>query len=170
MSFSKKDKEFMKIAIKEAKSTFKKGNFPIGAVLVINGKLIGSEKNRLYSRKDWFSHAENNLLQKYSKLILKESGKGSITELFTTLEPCLMCFGSSVLHGISRIIFACPDPYGGVTNLNKKMFTKFYRDRWPKINGGLLKKESHKLMMKFLGSKDTVDIKEILEVYKKIKF
>jgi len=169
MVFSKKDKEFMGLALKEAKSTLKKGNFPIGAVLVINDKLIGVERNRVYTRKNWFSHAENILLQKYSKLILKEFEKNSKIELFTTLEPCFMCFGSSVLQGISRIVYACPDPYGGVTNLDKRIFTKFYKNRWPKIEKGLLKKDSYDLMIKFLKSKNSKDMREILKVYKKIK-
>ena len=169
MAFSNKDKEIMNLALAEAKLTGSKGNFPIAAALAINGDLVDLGKNLLHTEGNWYSHAENTLIQKNSKLILEEKKKGSLVELFSTLEPCFMCFGTSLLHRIPRVVFACPDPYGGVASLNKGNFPVFYRNRWPQVEGGLLAKESYGLMMDFLRSKNTPEFKEILEVYERMK-
>lgn len=169
MGFLLKDKEIMSLALNEAKEAGKQGNFPIGSALVINRNLVDVGRNQLYVNKDWYSHAENRLIEKYSKLILEETKKGSLVELFATLEPCFMCFGTSLLHRIPRVVFGCPDPYGGIVSLNKENFPIFYKSRWPKIESGLLAKESYELMVGFLKGKDTQEFREMLWVYEKIK-
>ncbi len=169
MSFSDKDKEIMGFALEEAKSTLKDGNFPIGAALTINDNLIGVGRNLLHTNEDWYSHAENNLIQKYSKLIMDETKKGSRVELFSTIEPCLMCFGTSLLHRIPRVVFACPDPHGGIATLEKNNFPLVYRDRWPKIERGLLAKDSQELMINFLEGKDTKIFNQMLSAYRNMK-
>ncbi len=169
MPFSQKDKEIMFLALDEAKKAGIQGNFPIGGALAINGNLIDVGRNQLYTNGDWYSHAENKLIEKYSKLILKETKKGSSIELYTTLEPCFMCFGTSLLHRIPKITFGCPDPYGGVANLNKNNFPIFYKDKWPEIRMGLFAKESYELLLSFFASKDTPEFKEMFNTYKNLK-
>jgi tRNA(adenine34) deaminase len=158
----------MNLALNEAREAGKQGNFPIGSVLTINQDIIGVGRNQLYTNGDWNSHAENTLIEKYSKLILKEKKKESSIELYTTLEPCFMCFGTSLLHRIPKITFGCPDPYGGVASLDKKHFPIFYRDRWPEIRKGLLAKESYDLLLSFFASKNTPVFKEMFNTYKNL--
>lgn len=160
----------MNLALKEAQKTGEKGNFPIGSALTINKELIGLERNNLYTNQDWCSHAENSLIHKYSNLILTETKKGSFVELYSTLEPCFMCFGTALLHRIPRIVFGCHDPYGGITKLEQNNLPTFYKNRWPKIEGGLLAKQSYNLLVDFFKEKDTPEFREILEEYRKIKF
>lgn len=169
MYFSEKDKEIMSLALREAEEAGKQGNFPIGGALAINGNLIDVGRNQLYTNGDWYSHAENRLIEKYSKLILEETKKGSFIELYTTLEPCFMCFGTSLLHRIPKITFGCPDPYGGVASLNKDDFPIFYKDRWPEIRRGLFSKESYNLLLEFFASKDTPEFREMFNTYKNLK-
>lgn len=169
MLFSKKDQEIMTLALNEAKEAGKQGNFPIGSALTINGELIDVGRNQLYVNGDWYSHAENRLIEKYSRLILKEKNKGSSIEIYSTLEPCFMCFGTSLLHRIQNITFGCYDPYGGVASLERSNFPIFYRDRWPKIRGGLMAKESYDLLLAFFASKDTPEFKEMFNTYKNLK-
>ena len=167
MRFSKKDKIFMNIAIKEARKSFAKGNYPIGAVLVIGGKIIGKTSNSLNTDKNLFSHAEINLMQKYSSKIKKTIDSSNLKiEIYTTLEPCLMCLGSSLMHRINRIIFSCPDPRCGATKLNKKTLPKWYIKQWPKIEGGLLKEQSSELLIEYLQNKKQKFFKNILKMYK----
>ena len=78
MSFSKKDNEIMFLALSEAREAEKHGNFPIGSVLTINEDVVDVGRNQLHINGDWYSHAENRLIEKYSKLILKEKKKGSL--------------------------------------------------------------------------------------------
>jgi len=169
MYFSEKDKEIMSLALREAEEAGKQGNFPIGGALAINGNLVDVGRNQLYTNGDWYSHAENRLMEKYSKLILEETKKGSSIELYTTLEPCFMCFGTSLLHRIPKITFGCPDPYGGVASLNKDNFPIFYKDRWPEIRSGLFAKESYNLLVDFFASKDTPEFREMFNTYKNLK-
>jgi tRNA(adenine34) deaminase len=169
MSFSQKDKEIMSLALKEAEEAGKQGNFPIGAALVINRNLVDVGRNQLHTNHDWYSHAENRLIEKYSKLIMEEKKKGSSIELYTTLEPCFMCFGTSLLHRIPKITFGCLDPYGGVASLNKDNFPIFYKDRWPEIRQGLFARESYDLLLSFFYSKDTLEFREMFNTYKNLK-
>jgi tRNA(adenine34) deaminase len=169
MPFSEKDIEIMTLALNEAREAGKQGNFPIGSALTINDNLIDVGRNKLYTNGDWYSHAENRLIEKYSKLILKEKKKGSSIEIYSTLEPCFMCFGTSLLHRIPKITFGCPDPYGGVVSLKKECFPIFYRDRWPEIREGLLAKESYDLLISFFASKKTKEFREMFNIYKSLK-
>jgi tRNA(adenine34) deaminase len=169
MHFSEKDKEIMYLALKEAEEAGKQGNFPIGGALAVNGELIDVGRNQLHVNRDWYSHAENRLIEKYSKLIMKEKKKGSSIELYSTLEPCFMCFGTSLLHRIPKITFGCPDPYGGIASLNKDNFPIFYRDRWPEIRSGLMEKESYDLLLSFFASKNTKEFREMFNTYKNLK-
>jgi tRNA(Arg) A34 adenosine deaminase TadA len=169
MSFSKKDKEIMSLAINEAREAGKQGNFPIGSILTINGDVVAIGRNQLYINGDWYSHAENRLIEKHSKLILEEKKRGSSIELYSTLEPCFMCFGTSLLHRIPKITFGCPDPYGGVTSINKENFPIFYQDRWPEIRHGLMARESCDLLLSFFASKNTKEFKEMFNIYKTLK-
>lgn len=169
MNFSDRDKEIMSLALDEAKKAGKEGNFPIGSALSIDSKLIDVGRNQLHTNRDWYSHAENRLIGKYSNLILEKTNEGSKVEIYSTLEPCLMCFGTSLLHRIPRITFGCPDPYGGIADSNKENFSDFYKSRWPEIRSGLLAKESYDLLLSFFSSKDTPFFKEIFNTYKNLK-
>ena len=169
MSFSKKDKKIMALALNEARETGKQGNFPIGCALAINGDLIDVGRNQLHTNRDWYSHAENRLIERYSTLILKERKKGSLIEVYSTLEPCFMCFGTSLLHRIQKITFGCPDPYGGVASLDKENFPIFYCNRWPEIRKGLFARESYDMLLSFFASKNTQEFREMFNTYKNLK-
>jgi len=169
-SSKKSDEMFMNIALKEAKIALRRGDFPVGAVLVINGKIAGKSRNSMHTGNNWASHAEAKLLQKESRNIRIKTAKGNKRNivLYTTLEPCLMCLGTSLLHNVSKIVFACPDPHGGSTNINFKGLPDFYIRRWPKIIGGLLQEESCKLLIDFLKTQNDKTSKKILALYKKM--
>jgi tRNA(adenine34) deaminase len=163
--FSNSDKIIMRLALEEAKIALNKGDYPVGAVLVIDREVVAKKRNRLHNDKDWVSHAELLLITENSKLIREKIKSGSKVELFTTLEPCLMCLGASVSNRISRIVFSCPDPHGGSTHLNPKQLTDWYARKWPKIEGGLLHKESYGLMIQFMKSKNTETWNRILKLF-----
>jgi len=105
-----RDKKYMKIALDEARKSMQEGNLPIGAVLLINDEVIGTGRNNQVNNSDYFSHAESMLIGRNASRIKDASKLGQKIELFTTLEPCLMCFGTSVHNRVSRIVYACKDP------------------------------------------------------------
>jgi tRNA(adenine34) deaminase len=93
------DERFMRLAINEAK----KGDFPFGAVLVKNNKIIAKAHNNSNQRLDPTAHAEVNVIRKACKK-LKSKDLSECT-LYSTCEPCPMCFIAAWWANISRIIY-----------------------------------------------------------------
>ena len=150
------DSEFMQIAINEAKNGYERDDFPVGAVLVINGQLIGVSSNSNKTNLDWMSHAEASLLKKYSKEIKKYKKEGASIELYTTLEPCLMCLGTSFFSRVNRIVFACSDPNGGAAGLKAEHLSKGYTKRWPLIEkNSKYSEESYNLLVDYMKKHDS---------------
>jgi len=144
--------EFMKEAIDQALISSKDDNFPVGAVLVIDGMIVDKARNLLNTNSDWISHAEMNLLIKHSPLIKKSRQNDIPVEIYTTFEPCLMCLGACALHRISRIIFALPDNFTGSVNaINEKLLPVGYREIFPKIEEtNSFRKESQEMLAKYM--------------------
>ena len=146
-----RDEKWMKIALNEANLAMDENEIPVGAVLVLNGKLIAQSHNKPIRTNDPTAHAEIELLriagthQKNYRLV------GST--LYVTLEPCVMCFGAMIHARIERIVFGAPDPKTGVCgscmNLNEESFFNHKIS----ITGGVLKNESSDLLRLFFKSK-----------------
>ncbi len=146
------NKEFyMRIALEEAKIALDEDNLPIGAVLVIGGKIVDKGRNQNRTSKNWSEHAENSLIIKNSSLIRESIKKeGLETTLYSTMEPCLMCLGTATLHRVSNMVYSCPDPIGGATSLKLDSIGAIYQDIFPKIEHGPFTKESYNLFIEFL--------------------
>jgi tRNA(adenine34) deaminase len=139
----------MEIALNEARKAMQEGNLPIGAVLLINDKVIGTGRNNQVNNSDYFSHAESLLIGKNAQTIKEASKRKEKIELFTTLEPCLMCFGTLVHNRISRIVYACKDPLAGATTIQSP--TDWYQKRWPEIVGDIDREISYELFARYMG-------------------
>jgi len=122
------DKEFLKKAIEKARESAAQGGFPAGAIIVKEGKIIGSGISIGNILKDPTSHGEMASIRDACKYL--NLGDLSGATLYDSVQPCLMCFGASMWSGISRIVFACakekvsPEYYGGhykVTDINKDL-------------------------------------------------
>ena len=147
------DMFFMSVALEEAKTSLKCGDFPIGAVLVDEYHYLGKERSSAFTDTSWVSHAEMKLFSKYSPYLLGtyRANPNRYLCLYTTMEPCIMCFGASILHRVSRIVIACPDPNAGISSVfacNSNVGI-FYKSRVPKIEFGILGKRSCALMIEF---------------------
>ena len=142
------DEKYMNMALEEAIIAMEGGNLPIGALLLINNDVIGTNGNNQVNNSDFYSHAESLLIGRYASKIKEASKKGEKIELFTTLEPCLMCFGTAVHNRINRIVYACPDPLAGVTNMSSP--TEWYQKRWPEIVGGVQRDLAYKLFIDYM--------------------
>ena len=149
------DKHWMKLALDEAQAAFSAGDYPVGALLTIDDKFVAAARNTLFSDERTTAHAEHNLLAAHSGFLrsIQATAPQSQLCLYTTLEPCLMCLGISVLHRVSRIIVACPDPNGGTTNLNLSSLGSVYKHWWPTIEVGLYREQSCELIIQFLQTK-----------------
>ncbi|MBF0105452.1 MAG: nucleoside deaminase [Deltaproteobacteria bacterium] len=98
-----KDLEFMKAALDEAKTGLAEGGIPIGAVLVINNRIVGRGHNRRVQSGNPILHGEMDCLQNAGRLRARDY---QMATLYTTLSPCAMCSGAILLYKIPRVVMA----------------------------------------------------------------
>lgn len=159
----------MRIAIDKARDILSNGDFPVAAVLTIDGVFIDCVGNSIQSGGTWASHAERMLLVKHSNQIREAvTNRNSDVVIYSTLEPCLMCLGTSVLHRVKRIVYACKDPHGGSTKIDPNSIGDWYVKRWPQIDYGLFQKESYELLTTFMKRKNTPTWNRILKLYENL--
>jgi len=109
------DKLFMHRAIELALLAEKEGNLPVGAVISLDGEVVAEGRSAIWVPKfDATCHAEMEALRAVPTDLWISSEEMS---LYTTLEPCLMCFGSILLHGMGRVVFGSSDSYGGASSV-----------------------------------------------------
>jgi len=142
---------FLRLALTQAKIASRHGEVPVGAVVVLDGRVIGKGRNEIVSRKDPTAHAEILALRKAANKTGNERLIGSI--LFTTLEPCAMCAGAAVLARVSEVVFGAADPRAGacgsVLDLsnNKKLNHHF------QVTGPVMQKECGEILKSFFKKK-----------------
>ena len=142
-----RDEAYMRMALREARITTTKGNVPIGAVLVIDGDIIDGRGNTSTTDDNPSHHAENLMIIKNTPYILDARRADKKVELYSTLEPCLMCWGAAIHTGIHRVVYGCPDPFGGATYI--KPSEGWLRDRTPEVYGNVLREESYGMLIDF---------------------
>jgi len=101
----------MKLALSEAEKAGGKGEVPIGAVIVTDGRVIARGHNLRESKNDPTAHAEMIAVRNAAKKL--NSWRLINSTLYVTVEPCVMCIGAIVLARIPRLVFGCLDPKGG---------------------------------------------------------
>jgi tRNA(adenine34) deaminase len=108
-----KDVEYMHHAVRLAREAQRAGNLPIGAVISLNGKVVAEGRNSIWVPKfNPNRHAEIEALAVVPTELWTRSKEMT---LYTTLEPCLMCFGAILLHRIGRVVFGSHDNHGGAS-------------------------------------------------------
>ncbi len=92
---------FMQAAIDEARQGLAEGGIPIGSVLVIDGRIAGRGHNRRVQKKSAILHAEMDAIENAGRLPARDYQRAT---LYTTLSPCDMCTGATLLYGIPRVV------------------------------------------------------------------
>ena len=106
------DEKFLHRAIELALLAEREGNLPVGAVITLDGEVVAEGRSAIWVPEfDATRHAEIEALRAVRADLWESSGEMT---LYTTLEPCLMCFGSILLHRIGRVVFGSADNYGGI--------------------------------------------------------
>src|SRR5687767_15527473 len=92
---------YLEAAVAEARSGLSEGGIPIGSVLVIDGQIVGRGHNRRVQKGSATLHAEMDCLENAGRLRAADYRRAT---LYSTLSPCDMCSGASLLYGIPRIV------------------------------------------------------------------
>lgn len=95
------DQRFLRAAIDEARQGLAEGGIPIGSVLVLDGEIVGRGHNRRVQRGSPILHAEMDAFENAGRLKAREYARCT---LYSTLSPCDMCSGASLLYKIPRIV------------------------------------------------------------------
>lgn len=95
--------EIMKLAEKQAKKAYKKGDVPVGAIIIKNNKIIAQSYNKKEKKQITTKHAEILAIEKACKKLKTWHLDGC--EIYITMEPCLMCFGAIEQSRIKKIIY-----------------------------------------------------------------
>jgi len=137
------DTYYMQQALREAQKAFDSGEVPIGAVLVMQDRIMARAHNQVELLKDPTAHAEVLAIT----AACDQMGAKYLPDatLYVTLEPCLMCSGALFWSKIGRIVFGASDPSNGYT---QKVKTSPFHPK-TKLEGGLLAKECLALMQGF---------------------
>lgn len=102
------DRKFLQIAYREALAGFDEGGCPIGSVLAEGDRLIAQGRNQRVQKGDPIAHGEMDCLRKAGR----QRSYGKMT-LYTSLSPCMMCAGTIVQFGISRVVVGENVNFGG---------------------------------------------------------
>lgn len=115
------DEEAIALALSEAKAAAKRGEVPVGAVLVgADGTVLAQDGNRILERRDPTAHAEMLTLRAAAQKLNNERLLGAT--LYVSLEPCAMCVGAISLARVARVVFAADDPKGGAVLHGPRFF------------------------------------------------
>ena len=148
MELSSVEKEFfMREAIKEAKKAEAKLEVPIGAVVVLNGEIIGRGHNVRELTHDATTHAEMIAIREANQHL--GNWRLEDTQLFVTLEPCPMCSGAMILSRVKELYYGAPDPKGGTAGTLMNLLGDERFNHQVGIEKGLLEEECAALLTDF---------------------
>ncbi|HHE55703.1 MAG TPA: tRNA adenosine(34) deaminase TadA [Caldithrix abyssi] len=141
------DMYFMREAIREGRKALKSGDVPVGAVVVLNNRIIGRGHNQVELLKDPTAHAE---------MIAITSACATIGEkwlydatLYVTVEPCSMCAGASVLARLKRLVYGVQDIKTGAHSSLFNLLNDPRLNHQIEVTPGVARDECAALMMEF---------------------
>ena len=135
----------MKKALQEAQVAFDKGEIPVGAIIVINDKVIARSHNLTEMLNDVTAHAEMQSITAAANFL---GGKYLIgCTLYVTLEPCQMCAGALYWSQISKIVFGARDEHRGYQSMGTKLHPK------TEVVHGVLAQEASELVKRFFAER-----------------
>ncbi len=144
------DEDFMREALIEARQAKMAGEVPVGAVIVMGGKVVSRGRNRREAEQDPLAHAEIEAIQKAAR------GLGSFRlidcTLYVTLEPCAMCAGALVNSRIERLVFGAHDPKAGFVGSLGNLVQDARLNHRLEVSAGVLAEESSTLLKSFFAN------------------
>jgi len=145
------DQDFMKIALEEAESGYRRGEVPVGAVLVREGIVLAQAHNSPIANNDPSAHAEMLVLRQAGEKLGNYRLAG--TELYVTIEPCIMCAGAITHARVERVIFGARDPKCGAVVSLYNIFDDKRLNHQVKITDGILREECGEIISRFFKEK-----------------
>jgi tRNA(adenine34) deaminase len=138
---------FMDLALKAAETAGKRGEVPIGCVIVLNGAVIATAGNQTLTDRDPTAHAEILAIRQATGAVGSE--RLVDCDLYVTLEPCTMCAGAISLARIRRLYYGAADPKGGAVDSGVRFFASPTCHHAPEVYSAVGEREAAALLRDF---------------------
>jgi len=139
------DEYFMKKALQEAELAFEKGEIPVGAIVVIDNKVIARSHNLTEILHDVTAHAEMQSITAAANFLGGKYLKGCT--MYVTLEPCQMCAGALYWSQLSKMVYGASDAQRGFVTMGTQLHPK------TEVVSGVLATEAADLMVRFFAER-----------------
>jgi len=145
------DEAFMRRALELARQGQAEGEVPVGAVVVLDDRVIGEGWNRPIAARDPTAHAEIQALRAAAQAVGNYRLAGA--QLYVTLEPCAMCVGAMFHSRIARVVFGARDPKTGSAGSVIDLFSETRLNHHATVVEGVLAEESGALLSAFFAAR-----------------
>ncbi len=138
----------MEIALHQARQALALGDFPVGCVFEYRDEIVATGRRfNSFGRVNEMDHAEMVAL----RALFDSDRRLDISEItvYSTMEPCLMCFATLLVNGVRKIVYSYEDAMGGGTNLPLRALSPLYRDLEVEITGAILREQGLALFKEF---------------------
>lgn len=153
--------KYMRLALEQAEDALVHGEFPVGCVMVENGQIVADARRKnTHQAVTEMDHCEILALRN-----LHEQKQYKVIEnvtVYTTMEPCLMCYSTLLLNGIRKIVYSYEDAMGGGTSLPLRLLNPLYSDISMEIIPDILRADSLELFKKFFQNPENTYWKDSL--------
>lgn len=143
---------WMQQALDQAHQAMSEDEVPIGAVLILDGRIVLADHNRTRQYADPLAHAEKLIIDNI--LASKIKFLNSYT-LYVSLEPCLMCAGMMIWSRLGRLVFGAYDPKAGAVGSVYNVLKDKQFNHHPEVTGGVMAADAGTLLKQFFQSKRT---------------
>ena len=142
---------FMEAALDQARAAALRGEVPVGAVLVKDGRIVAAAGNRVEHSHDPTAHAEMVVIRQATAAAGQSRLDGC--DLYVTLEPCAMCAQAISLARVRRLYFAAYDPKGGGVEHGARVYDHATCHHRPEVYGGLCESDAAQMLKEFFQAK-----------------
>lgn len=133
------DEQWMRRALALADTAGALGEVPVGAVVVLDGAVVGEGFNAPIGEHDPTAHAEVRALRAAARAVGNYRLPGAV--LYVTLEPCAMCAGAIIHARVNRVVYGAPDPKTGACGSVVDLFAEARLNHHARVEGGVLADE-----------------------------
>jgi tRNA(adenine34) deaminase len=141
------DEKYMRMAFEEAEKAGRKGEVPVGAVLLKGDQVLSKDHNRCIELSDPTAHAEVLVLRRGGEIL--KNYRLNDTMMYVTAEPCPMCAFAMIHSRISRLVFGTLEPKFGAVESNIKLLNHHGLNHKVKVDRGILEEECADLLKTF---------------------
>ncbi|MDX1608676.1 MAG: tRNA adenosine(34) deaminase TadA [Halofilum sp. (in: g-proteobacteria)] len=149
------DEHYMGLALEAARRAQARGEVPVGAVVVADGRVLGEAGNAPIAEHDPTGHAEVLALRRAARL--RENYRLPGTTLYVTLEPCCMCVGAMIHARVERLVFGASDPKSGAAGSVFALARDPAHNHRMEVSGGVLSDDCAAMLRTFFRARRAQD-------------